>query len=60
LSTGTGFVITGVPLAQDSGLIDVDFDLNLRQTIALGLSYAGQFANQLQDNAVKGRFTWIF
>jgi outer membrane autotransporter protein len=60
LSTGTGFVITGASLAQDSALIDVGFDLNLRPTVTLGASYAGQFANQLQDNAVKGRFTWIF
>jgi uncharacterized protein with beta-barrel porin domain len=60
LSTGTGFAVTGVPLAQNSALIDVGLDLNLRPTITLGVSYAGQFANDLQDNAVKGRFTWLF
>jgi fibronectin-binding autotransporter adhesin len=47
LSTGIGLVITGVPLAQDSALTDVSFDLNLRPTIMLGVSYAGQFANEV-------------
>jgi uncharacterized protein with beta-barrel porin domain len=43
-----------------SGLIDIGLDLNLDPAITLGLSYAGQVANDLQDNAVKGRFTWLF
>jgi uncharacterized protein with beta-barrel porin domain len=34
--------------------------LPVRPTITLGVAYAGQFANEVQDNAVKGRFTWIF
>jgi outer membrane autotransporter protein len=59
-SMGTGFDITGVPLAQNSALIDVGLDLNLDPTLTLGVSYAAQFANDLQDNAVKGRFTWVF
>ncbi len=57
---GDAHLVTGVPLAQNSALIDVGLDLNLRPTITVGVSYAGQFANDLQDNAVKGRFTWIF
>jgi uncharacterized protein with beta-barrel porin domain len=48
LSLGTGFAVTGVSLAQDSALIDVGFDLNLNSTITLGVSYAGQFAKDLQ------------
>jgi outer membrane autotransporter protein len=59
-STGAGFVITGVPLAPDSALIDIGLDLNLDSNISLGVSYAGQFASEVQDNAVKGRFTWLF
>jgi len=59
-STGVGFVITGVPLASDSALIDIGLDLNLDSNITLGVSYAGQFASEVQDNAVKGRFTWLF
>ena len=60
LSAGTGFAVTGVPLAQDSAVIDIGFDLKLGPAITLGVSYAGHFANDLQDNAVKSRFTWLF
>jgi hypothetical protein len=27
---------------------------------AAGVSYSGQFGDGVQDNAVKGRFTWLF
>ena len=59
-STGIGFDVTGVPLAQDSALIDAGLDLNLGPATTLGVSYSGQLAHNLTDNAVKGRFTWVF
>jgi len=59
-STGIGFGITGVPLAQDSLLVEAGFDLNLTPNATLGVSYAGQIARDLQDNAVKGRLLWLF
>lgn len=59
-STGIGFAVTGVPLAQDSALIDAGADLALAPNMTLGASYSGQLAHNLTDNAVKGRFTWVF
>ena len=59
-STGIGFDISGVPLADNSLLVEGGLDLNLSPTATLGVSYSGQFASDLTDNAVKGRFTWIF
>jgi uncharacterized protein with beta-barrel porin domain len=59
-STGIGFDITGVPLAENSALVEARLDLNLSPTATLGVSYSGQLANNLTDNAVKGRFTWLF
>ena len=59
-STGTGFVVTGVPLAENSLLVKAGLDLNLSPTAVLGVSYSGQLASELTDNAVKGRFTWLF
>ncbi len=59
-STGTGFVVFGVPLAEDSALVEAGLDLNLSPTATLGVSYSGQLASDLIDNAVKGRFTWLF
>jgi len=52
--------VTGVPLAEDTALVEAGLDLNLSPTATLGASYAGQFGNNVQDNAVKGRFNWLF
>jgi uncharacterized protein with beta-barrel porin domain len=58
-STGFGFTMTGVPLAQDSALIDAGLDFALRLGMTLGASYSGQIASDLTDSAVKGRFSWL-
>jgi outer membrane autotransporter protein len=59
-TTGIGFVIDGIPLAQDSFLLEAGLDLALSPTATLGVSYTGQFASDISDNGVKGRFTWLF
>jgi outer membrane autotransporter protein len=59
-STGIGFTVYGVPLAEDTALVEAGLDLNLNPTATLGVSYSGQFASDVEDNAVKGRFTWLF
>jgi len=59
-STGIGFGIEGVPLAQDSALIDAGLDFALGPNTTAGVSYTGQFGDGVQDNGVKGRFTWLF
>ena len=50
-STGIGFDITGVPFAENSALIEAGLDFNLSPTATLGVSYSGQLANNLADNA---------
>ena len=57
---GVGFTATGLPVARDSALIDVGLALELARGVTLGASYAGQFASDLQDNAVQGRLSWAF
>ncbi len=59
-STGIGFTVHGVPLAEDSALIDAGLDLTLGPRATAGMSYSGQFGDGVADNAVKGRFTWLF
>ena len=59
-STGIGFGIAGVPLAEDSALIDAGLDFALGERTTAGVSYTGQFGDGVQDNGVKGRFTWLF
>jgi outer membrane autotransporter protein len=60
ISSGMGFDIMGVPLAEDSGFIDAGLDFPLGPNTRAGVSYSGQFGDEVQDNAVKGRFTWLF
>jgi outer membrane autotransporter protein len=59
-STGIGFAVTGVPIAEDSALFDAGLDIALGPTATAGVSYSGQFGEGVTDNAVKGRFTWLF
>jgi uncharacterized protein with beta-barrel porin domain len=39
---GIGFTVYGVPLAQDSALIDTGLDLALGPRTNAGISYSGQ------------------
>lgn len=59
-SSGLGFDVTGVPLAENSLLVEAGLDLNVSSAITLGVSYSGQLASEVQDNAIKGRFSWRF
>ena len=41
-------------------MVEAGLDLNLSPNATAGVSYAGQFGDGVEDNAVKGRFTWLF
>jgi subtilase-type serine protease len=60
LASGQSFVVSGVPLARDSALVDAGVDLRVRPNITIGLSYVGQLSGNVQDHAAKGKFTWAF
>ena len=49
-----------MPIAEDSALLDAGLDIALGPTATAGVSYSGQFGEGVTDNAVKGRFTWLF
>lgn len=59
-ATGIGFTIYGVPLAEDSVLLDAGLDVALGPRTTAGVSYTGQFGDRVSDNGVEGRFTWLF
>jgi len=59
-TTGIGFAIDGVPLAEDSALLDAGLDFAVSDRVSAGVSYTGQFGDGVTDNGVKGRFTWLF
>ncbi|MDP1908587.1 MAG: autotransporter outer membrane beta-barrel domain-containing protein, partial [Hyphomicrobium sp.] len=59
-STGIGMGIGGVPLAQNSALLDIGADVLVGPDATLGLSYMGQYAGDVQDNGLRGRFNWRY
>lgn len=59
-STGNAFTVDGVPLAEDSALLDAGLDFALGENASAGVSYSGQFGDGVTDNAVKGRITWLW
>ncbi|WP_290989315.1 autotransporter outer membrane beta-barrel domain-containing protein [Hyphomicrobium sp.] len=58
--TNVGFDVGGVPLAQNSALLEVGADMSIGLGATLGLSYIGQCAGHEQDNGLRGRLNWKF
>jgi outer membrane autotransporter protein len=59
-SNAIAFGISGVPVVQDSALIDAGFDFALGSDAFLSVSYVGQLATGVHDNGVQGRLDWRF
>lgn len=59
-SAGMGFEVFGVPIVRDSALIEVGMAVALADEATINLSYSGQIADNLNDNAVTGRLDWRF
>ena len=49
-----------MPLAEDSALLDASVDFAVSDRLAAGVSYQGQHADSVSDNAVNGLLTWLF
>lgn len=60
VSTGIGMGIGGVPLAQNSALLDIGADAVIAEDVTLGISYMGQYSGDFTDNGLRGRFNWKF
>jgi len=45
-SNGIGFKVYGVPLAEDTALLDADLDLAVGEQTTVGMSYTGQFGDK--------------
>ncbi len=57
---GAGFSVSGVPIAENTALVELGADLLVNPKTKLGLTYAGQFASGVSDNAVQASFSWSF
>lgn len=51
---GGAFTVLGVPIAQDSAVIDAGVDVSLAPNVNLGVSYGGQFGAGAFDQSVRG------
>jgi outer membrane autotransporter protein len=51
--SATPFSIAGVPLASDAALVETGVDAVIASQTTIGISYAGQLAEHLQDHSVK-------
>lgn len=57
---GANFTVGGVPLAQNTALVEAGLDLHLNAQARIGVSYVGQFADSVTVNAFQANFTWSF
>jgi outer membrane autotransporter protein len=60
VTTGTAFGINGVPIAEDSALIEAGLDFVLGPDARLGVSYNGQIASDVDDHGISGSLFWQF
>jgi outer membrane autotransporter protein len=59
-TTNAEFTVAGVPLAEDSAVIDAGLDVAISPQARLGVSYFGQLSGESSTNAVRGHFIWTF
>src|SRR5690606_33056483 len=57
---GSAFRIAGVPIAEDTAVIEAGLDLALSPNAKLGLAYNGQIGDGASDHGLKARFGMTF
>ncbi|YBV93884.1 autotransporter domain-containing protein (plasmid) [Phyllobacteriaceae bacterium JZ32] len=58
--TGDAFSAAGIPLAEDTALVEAGFDFRLSRRATLGVSYTGQFGSDLRQNGIDAKLTVNF
>ncbi|MCX5496382.1 autotransporter domain-containing protein [Kaistia dalseonensis] len=54
------FSVVGTPLAENTALVEIGADLLVSKQARVGLSYVGQFADDVDNNAVQANLSWSF
>ncbi len=54
------FTITGAPIARNAALVEAGLDLAISANASLGVTYAGQLAEDIQDHAFKANLAVRF
>jgi outer membrane autotransporter protein len=59
-SSGTPFVVAGVPIARDAAAVELGLDGRLWRNTTLGVAYSGQLAGNARDHGISARFVQRF
>jgi fibronectin-binding autotransporter adhesin len=54
------FTITGAPIARNAALVEAGLDLVISANASLGVTYAGQLAEDARDHAFKANLAVRF
>jgi outer membrane autotransporter protein len=57
---GSQFGVAGVPIAKNSAVVDLGFDVNVTPSAVLGVSYGGQIGSGVADHSLRGNFAVRF
>lgn len=57
---GAPFSISGVPTDEDAAVAELGLTLNISESAAFGLSYIGEFGNDLTQNGLRASFDVTF
>lgn len=60
IGQSTSFVVSGVPLARNSVVLDEGLEFRFLQGVTAAISYSGQFAKGRQNNGLRADLTWRF
>jgi outer membrane autotransporter protein len=58
--TGSSFMVTGVPLAEDVAMVEAGIETTLQPNMTLGANYSGQFGSGVRDHGLKVSLGWKF
>jgi outer membrane autotransporter protein len=57
---GTPFTVTGVPVARNATLAELELDVRVAPRATVRLAYGGQFASKTKDQSVRANLDWKF
>nr|WP_185761840.1 autotransporter domain-containing protein [Zymomonas mobilis] len=60
IAGGNDFSVAGVPLSENSALVNAGFKVKAGKRITGGISYIGQYGDHYLSNGLRGTFSWIF
>ncbi|MCP9308625.1 autotransporter outer membrane beta-barrel domain-containing protein [Zymomonas mobilis] len=60
LNQTADFNVSGVPLAENSAMVSVGLQAQVKNRLQLGLSYSGQYSAHYSSSGLKGNISWVF